>query len=77
MHSARIILFSIALAEIPLWLRPITLALGLDIFPYNLLLVFQLFVPLGIAYTFLQHDLFGIDRILKRTRFTGQFRFFS
>jgi len=66
-QRARIILFSIALAEIPLWLRPITLALGLDIFPYNLLLVFQLFIPLGIAYAVLRHDLFGIDQILRRT----------
>lgn len=66
-QRARIVLFSIALAEIPLWLRPITLALGLDIFPYNLLLVFQLFIPLGISYAVLRHDLFGIDRILRRT----------
>ncbi len=66
-QRARIVLFSIALAEIPLWLRPITLTLGLDIFPYNLLLVFQLFIPLGIAYAVLRHDLFGIDRILRRT----------
>ena len=66
-QRARIVLFSIALAEIPLWLRPITLALGLDIFPYNLLLALQLFVPLGITYAILQHDLFGIDRILRRT----------
>lgn len=66
-QRARLVLFSIALAEIPLWLRPITLALGLDIFPYNLLLIFQLFIPLGISYAILRHDLFGIDRILRRT----------
>lgn len=66
-QRARIVLFSIALAEIPLWLRPFALAMGLDIFPYNLLLVFQLFVPLGISYAIFQYDLFGIDRILRRT----------
>lgn len=64
-------MFSMILAEIPLWLRPLTLALGLDIFPYNLLLLFQLFVPIGIAYAVLRHDLFGIDRILRRTLVYG------
>ncbi len=66
-QRARIVLFSIALAEIPLWFRPFTFAFGLDIFPYNLLLLFQLFVPIGISYAIFRHDLFGIDRILRRT----------
>jgi signal transduction histidine kinase len=66
-QQARVVMFSILLAEIPLWLRPLTLALGLDIFPYNLLLSFQVFVPLGLAYAVLRHDLFGIDRFLRRT----------
>jgi len=70
-QRARVVLFSMILAEIPLWLRPLTLALGLDIFPYNLLLLFQLFVPIGIAYAVLRHDLFGIDRILRRTLVYG------
>ncbi|MFN8412177.1 MAG: sensor histidine kinase [Anaerolineales bacterium] len=70
-QRARIILFSIALAEIPLWLRPFTFILGIDIFPYNLLLIFQLFIPFGIAYAVLRHDLFGIDRVLRRTLVYG------
>lgn len=70
-QRARVVMFSMILAEIPLWLRPLTLALGLDIFPYNLLLLFQLFVPMGIAYAVLRHDLFGIDRILRRTLVYG------
>ena len=70
-QRARVVLYSMLLAEIPLWLRPLTLAFGLDIFSYNLLLVFQLFVPLGIAYAVLRHDLFGIDRALRRTLVYG------
>ena len=66
-QQARVVMFSILLAEIPLWLRPLTLAFGLDIFPYNFLLTFQIFVPLGLTYAVLRHDLFGIDRILRRT----------
>jgi signal transduction histidine kinase len=70
-QRARVIVFSMVLAEIPLWLRPLTLALGLDVFPYDLLLLFQLFIPIGIAYAVLRHDLFGIDRILRRTLVYG------
>ncbi|MEK6750976.1 MAG: histidine kinase [Chloroflexota bacterium] len=66
-QRARVVVFSMLLAEIPLWLRPLTLAFGLDIFSYNLLLAFQLFVPIGISYAILRHDLFGIDRVLRRT----------
>ena len=66
-QRARVVVFSMLLAEIPLWLRPLTLALGLDVFSYNLLLVFQLFIPIGISYAILRHDLFGIDRVLRRT----------
>ncbi len=66
-QRARIVLFSIGLAEFPLFLRPFSLAFGLDIFPYHVLLIFQLFVPFGISYAVLQHDLFGIDRVLRRT----------
>lgn len=66
-QRARVVVFSMLLAEIPLWLRPLMLALGLDIFSYNLLLIFQLFIPIGISYAILRHDLFGIDRVLRRT----------
>lgn len=65
-QQARIVIVSILLAEIPLWLRPLSLALGLEIFPYNLVLAFQVFVPLGLTYAVLRHDLFGIDRFLRR-----------
>lgn len=70
-QQARVVLVSILLAEIPLWLRPLTLTFGLDIIPYNLLLLFQIFVPAGIAYAILRHDLFEIDRFLRRTLVYG------
>ena len=66
-QQSRIVLFSVFIAELPLWLRPLTIALGTAILPYDVILAFQLFVPAGIAYAVLRHDLFGIDRILRRT----------
>lgn len=66
-QQARIVLVSLLIAEIPLWLRPLTLAFGLNLIPYDLLLVLQLVIPAGIAYAVLRHDLFGIDRVLRRT----------
>jgi signal transduction histidine kinase len=70
-QRARIVGISLFLAEVPLWIRPLTLALGLDIFSYNLLLVFQLFIPIGITYAVMRHDLFGIDRVLRRALVYG------
>ncbi len=66
-QRARIVFFSIALAEFPLLLRPFSIALHLEALPYNIVLLFQLFVPVGISYAVLRHDLFGIDRVLRRT----------
>lgn len=65
-QQARVVLFSVVFAELSLWLRPLTLMLGLDL-SYNIVLLFQLFLPLGITYAVLRHDLFGIDRALRRT----------
>ncbi|NWF64606.1 MAG: sensor histidine kinase [Chloroflexi bacterium] len=70
-QRARIVGISIFLAEVPLWIRPLTLIFGLDFFSYNFLLVFQLFIPFGIAYAVMRHDLFGIDRALRRTLVYG------
>ncbi|MFZ5881820.1 MAG: sensor histidine kinase [Chloroflexota bacterium] len=66
-QQARVVMFSILIAETPLWIRPLTLALEVDLIPYNVLLSFQIFVPLGLVYAVLRHDLFGIDRFLRRT----------
>lgn len=70
-QRARIVGISLFIAEVPLWIRPLTLALGLNVFSYNLLLIFQLFIPIGITYAVMRHDLFGIDRALRRTLVYG------
>lgn len=70
-QRARIVLFSVLLAQTPLWLRPFTLAFQQNIIPYNWLLTFQLFMPTGITYAILKHDLFDIDRVVRRALVYG------
>ncbi|MBN2549007.1 MAG: sensor histidine kinase [Anaerolineales bacterium] len=65
-QQARLLFASVALAEIPALLRPIGLALQVEIMPYNLFLAAQILVPAGITYAVLRHDLFGIDNALRR-----------
>lgn len=65
-QQARLLLYSIALAETPWFVRAVSLLLGSDSVPYNLVLAAQVFIPLGVAYTVLRHDLFGIDAALRR-----------
>ncbi len=65
-QRARIVLFSVLFAQTPLWLRPFTLIFQQNIIPYNWLLTFQLFMPIGITYAILKHDLFDIDRVVRR-----------
>ncbi len=66
-QQALIVFFSIALAEVPLFIRLLGILFKTEIIPYNAVLVTQLFIPLGIAYAILRHDLFGIDRVIRRT----------
>lgn len=65
-QRARIILFSVLFAQTPLWLRPFTLVFQQILIPYNWVLTFQLFMPIGITYAILKHDLFDIDRVVRR-----------
>jgi signal transduction histidine kinase len=65
-RQARLLLISIALAEAPLVARPLGFALGLGVIPYDTALAGQIVLPLGIAYSILRHDLFGIDAALRR-----------
>jgi signal transduction histidine kinase len=65
-QQARLLLLSVTLAIFPLLARPLLrMSIGFDL-PYNLLLAAQIMLPLGVAYTILQHDLFGIDAALRR-----------
>ena len=65
-QQARLLFIGLILAETPALLRPIGLLLGVEIIPYDLFLVAQILVPLSLAYAVLRHDLFGIDRVLRR-----------
>lgn len=65
-QRARIVLFFTLLAQTPLWLRPFTLVFQHNIIPYDWVLTFQLFMPIGITYAILKHDLFDIDRVVRR-----------
>ena len=65
-RQARLLFFGLAAAEVPALLRPLGLMLGVEIIPYNLFLTAQILVPFSIAYAVLRHDLFGIDRALRR-----------
>ena len=65
-QQARLLFFALLLAGLPALLRPLGLLLRTELIPYNFFLAFQLLVPLGVAYAVLRHDLFGIDRALRR-----------
>jgi signal transduction histidine kinase len=65
-QQARLLFISLLLAEMPALLRPLGLFFRVEFIPYNLFLAAQILVPLGIAYAVLRHDLFDIDRALRR-----------
>jgi signal transduction histidine kinase len=64
--AARLVLLTTLVAEIPLLLRPLCLALGWLPPPYELALVAQLCLPLGLATAVLRYDLFAINAALRR-----------
>jgi signal transduction histidine kinase len=65
-QQARLLFFCLVLAELPALLRPLGLLFRIEIIPYDVFLGLQIFIPLGVAYTVLRHDLFGIDSALRR-----------
>ncbi|RLT33432.1 MAG: sensor histidine kinase, partial [Chloroflexi bacterium] len=72
-RQARLLLFGFLLAEAPLLLRLLLFGLGWpDAIPYDIALLFQVFVPLTVAYAIQRHDLFGIDAAVRRAlAYTG------
>lgn len=65
-QQARLLLFSLVLANAGILLRLLGYATSTVQVPYDLALVTQVFLPCGIAYAILHHDLFGIDATLRR-----------
>jgi signal transduction histidine kinase len=64
-QQARLLLLSLIIAQLPITLMPISELLGLR-FSYQFVFGVQIILPIGIAYTILRHDLFGIDAALRR-----------
>ncbi|MBP7689792.1 MAG: histidine kinase dimerization/phosphoacceptor domain-containing protein, partial [Thermoflexales bacterium] len=64
--QARILLFVIVLSQTPFVIRLIGLPFELTLVPYDVVLVAEMILPLGIAYAILRHDLFGIDAAVRR-----------
>ncbi len=65
-QQARLLFISVALAGLPALLRPIGLAFRIELIPFDLMLAALTLIPIGIAYAVLRHDLFGIDRLMRR-----------
>ncbi len=72
-RQARLLLLGFLLAETPLLLRLLFFGLGWPItIPYNGTLLFQIAIPLTVAYAVQRHDLFEIDAAVRRAlAYTG------
>lgn len=64
-QQARLVLLCLLLAELPFLLLPWSQFIRLFI-PYQVVIGAQIILPIGMAYTTLRTDLFGIDRALRR-----------
>ena len=65
-QQARLLIFSMLLANSGLLIRLGIMALQNQPVTYNLALAPQIFLPIGISYAILRHDLFDIDAALRR-----------
>jgi|GEM_PF-500209 len=65
-QQARLLFFSISLGSLLSFLRPLGIIFRTELISYDLMLASLTLIPLGIAYAVLRHDLFGIDRALRR-----------
>lgn len=64
-QQARLVLLCLLLAELPFLLLPWSQFIRLFI-PYEVVIGAQIILPIGMAYTTLRTDLFGIDQALRR-----------
>ena len=64
-QQARLLIFSLLLANSGLFFRLGLIAQGQQV-SYNLALATQIFLPIGVSYAILRHDLFDIDAALRR-----------
>mgnify|MGYP002641467526 CR=1 FL=1 len=65
-QQARLLLFSLVLANSGLLIRLGIMAQQNQAISYNFALAPQIFLPIGISYAILRHDLFEIDSALRR-----------
>jgi len=65
-QQARLLLFTLVIAFLPIGLRLLGFLLGKPLINYNLMLAGQLVWPVGVTYIVLRHDLFNIDAALRR-----------
>ncbi len=65
-RQARLLLLTLAIAYAPIMLRLLGFLWGRTVVGYEWLLLGQLVWPIGVSYTILRHDLFGIDAVLRR-----------
>lgn len=65
-RQARLLLFIMVISYIPFYLRLLGFLTGKPLVSDEWLLAGQLIWPVGVAYTILRHDLFGIDAALRR-----------
>jgi len=65
-RQARLLLLTLAVAYTPIMLRLLGFLWGRTVVGYEWLLLGQLVWPIGVSYTILRHDLFGIDAVLRR-----------
>jgi len=64
---ARMMIFGVAVAFLPVGILMILALSGKVFFPFNFIPIFVIFFPLFIAYSIVRHNMFDADAIIRRT----------